>query len=532
MTTDKLHDTNEAWPDPSRFNRSIRFEFTLIVSGILLILMLSSGYMVSERYVDTVTRGVVDKLLTQARSYSGPAGKLIIGSDSPDALLLCNTCKKLAADNPDVYWAGITNSQSAFIAHTDIKQVVTSGTFTHPSSGDLDELLRPGEGVRYSNDTIFISVPIQENNHEVGRFNVASSTEPISRARTSSALSVLIITFAVLLVGMPAALILLNRRLKPIAVISEHLKAVDADSISIEIPVKSKNELGYLSETLKVMGSRLNIAQKAMIEKERYAHELEIAREIQASILPKEYPNLQHLAISGTYSSAKEVGGDYYDFFPFDDNRFGFLVADVSGKSLPGMLVMLMTRDIVRKHARADRSPAQILSLVNRELNENIRKGTFVTMFMGVFVRDRNKLIFASAGHNPLLHLKARNNECNLIKTKGYPLGMMPGGAFDNRLEEREIDLHPDDILIQYTDGVNEALDKDEQEYGLERISLFARANVELPPDQFVQRFTIDHNAFVGETEQYDDITLIVMKYTGVNVDTYQGVVRKGAHVS
>jgi len=482
-------------------------------------LVLSSGYFVSEKYVATVTRGVVDKLLTQARSYSGPVGKLIIGTASPDALLLSNTCKKLASDNPDVYWAGVTNPQDVFIAHTDIKKVVTGGKFAKLSSGEYGDLLRSGEGLRFSKDTLFISVPIQENGVEVGSFDVASSTKPISDARRASTMSILVITLVVLLVGMPSALFLLNRKLRPISIISEHLKTVNADDISIDIPITSRNELGYLSETLRVMGSRLNDAQKELIEKQRYAQELEIAHEIQASILPKEFPRLDHLDVSGTYRSAREVGGDYYDFFNYDDNRFGFLVADVSGKSLPGMLVMLMTRDIVRNYARSGRSPAEILSQVNKELHKSIRKGMFVTMFLGIFCKEENKLVFASAGHNPLLHFNSTSNRCRLLKTKGFPLGMMPGGVFEQRIEEAEIGLGPGDILIQYTDGVNEAINSGEEEFGLDRLVEFTTSHADIESAKYVKQFMGSHTEFVGDADQYDDITLLVMKWKASTAD-------------
>ena len=112
------------WPEASQFKKSIRFEFALYVSGIMLVLMLVTGYIISSQYVKTVTQNVVEKLLVQARTYSEPAGKLIISGGGPDALLLSNICKKLADSDPDVFWASITDDNDAFIAHTDIRQVI------------------------------------------------------------------------------------------------------------------------------------------------------------------------------------------------------------------------------------------------------------------------------------------------------------------------------------------------------------------------------------------------------------------------
>ena len=126
MSITKDNSPAQQWPESRNFKKSIRLEFSLYITGMIIILMFITGYIITNQYVDTVSRNIVEKLLVQARSYSGPAGKHILSANGPDALLLNNICKKLADDNADVYWAGITGTENSFLAHTDIKQVVAA----------------------------------------------------------------------------------------------------------------------------------------------------------------------------------------------------------------------------------------------------------------------------------------------------------------------------------------------------------------------------------------------------------------------
>ena len=520
------------WPDASQFRRSIRLDFAAYVSAIILVLMSVTGYIISGQYVDSVTQGIVEKLIVQARSYSGPAGKLIISEDGPDALLLNSTCRKLAKDNPDVFWAGITGSDNKFIAHTDIKQVISEASLEMGSIRSFPSIIRPGESFEERSDTIFISVDIAEDNVLLGKLAIAASASSIAEARATSVKTVLSITLTMVFLGLPITMFLLHNKLQPISVIAKHLKDVTFDDISLNIPIRSKNELGYLAETLRVMGAKLNSAQKEMIERERINRELEIAREIQVNILPRGYPRSEAFSFAGTYKSAKEVGGDYYDFIELSGNRFGVLIADVSGKSLPGMLVMLITRDIVKRLSQNISEPNELLNEVNRELLQNIKKGMFVTMFYGVLDPASGSFVFASAGHNPLVHYSASEDECRLIKTKGYPLGMVPGDVFSKRIETAELNLAAGDWIVQYTDGITEAQNEKEEEYGVERVVSSIKRGAALDSAGIVDNVMDNVNAFVGDAPQYDDITLLVMKWNGVTADNESKCGAKVEYVS
>jgi len=519
MSNEQPKTLADSWPESTDFKKSIRLEFSLYVSGIIILLMMVTGLVVRHQFERTVTRNVAEKLLVQARSYSRPAGKLIISADGPDALLLNNICMKLAEDNPDVYWAGITSADNAFIAHTDLKQVIAGASMTAPSPTGFVDLLQVGETFELRRDSVFTVVPITENGISLGHLAVASSARQIKDARMTSIVMVALITVAMILLGLPITLVLVNRKLRPIRTITDSLQQVRFDDIKLDIPLAGKNEFCYLAETLRVMGGKLNTAQKQLVEHERMARELEIARDIQASILPRDFPKGDGFEFAGAYQSAREVGGDYYDFIEFADGQLAYLVADVSGKSLPGMLVMLLTRDIVRRHAHNVRQPAKLLSYVNRDLLVDIKRGMFVTMFLGVLDPMRSRFTYASAGHNPLIWLKADDASTELLKTKGYPLGLMPVDQFDKRIESGTIDLNPGDVLIQYTDGINEAQSESKEEYGMSRFIEALESTRSAAPDTLVERLLQGHAEFVGGAPQYDDITLLAMKWTNVPVD-------------
>ena len=527
MTTNEQTAINDDWPEASKYRRSIRLEFSLYVSGIILVMMLVSGFVITNQYVETVTGDVVETLLVQARSYSGPAGKHMISAETPDALLLNNICNKLLVDNPNIYWSGISASTNVFVAHSDIKQVVSGACMPVPDGANNHKLLRNGEMISLGDDTIFTTVPIMENNIELGRLGIASSAAQIKQARMKSIMTVAVITALMILLGIPSTLLVVHRKLRPVGTITDALKQVDVENLKFEIPVETKNEFGYLAKTIEVMGTKLGVAQRHLLEKGRIARELEIAHEIQTNILPRSYPKTENLEFAGAYRSAKEIGGDYYDFIEIDNNHLAVLVADVSGKSLPGMLVMLLTRDIVRRNIRMMKKPADLLCQVNLELQPNIRKGMFVTMFFGVLNRVTGILDFASAGHNPLIHMNQTKQTVDLIKTKGYPLGLMPKAPFEKRIEASKIELRKDDWLVMYTDGINEAINSAGEEYGMERFIDSLKALRNSPPSDLITDTLRQHQDYVGTADQYDDITMVAMKWYGIGIDVQNEDLRK-----
>lgn len=517
----------QGWPEPNQFRRSIRTEFSFLVAGMMVVLMMVFGYVVTERYVSTVAYHVTKSLVSQARSSSLTASNHLISGSGSDRLMLNNICRKLIDDNPDLHWVGITNAEGTFVAHTDIKQVMADAQLPELSSVEQEELLRPGEKLATVSDTMYITIPIEEDVVRLGSLALASSMDAMREARNSNIETVVVITGLFMLIGVPLTVMRLRRKLRPISDIATELKGLDLTTLTSRITHQGKNEIGYLAETLRVMGVKLSQAQAEHLEKERLAREMQIARDIQASILPREYPQSNTFRFAGTYQSAREVGGDYYDFISLDDHQLAFIIADVSGKSLPAMLVMLLTRDIVKRYSHTVHNPVELLSLVNRDLYSNIRPGMFVTMMFGILDTRTGVCTFASAGHNSVLWVDGATGKCRRIKTKGFPLGLVDADTFDKRIERGEIQFRESDWLVLYTDGINEAKNVSGEQFGIDRLIDQVNTYRARTPEDLVNGSMKELEQFVGDAVQYDDLTLLVMKWenqeAGATLTTYQG---------
>ena len=246
------------------------------------------------------------------------------------------------------------------------------------------------------------------------------------------------------------------------------------------------------------------------LEKQKFEKELEVTRNIQQHVLPKDFPEIKGLDIFATNIPAKEVGGDYYDYMMIDDKTHSFLIADVSGKSLPASMFMALSRSITRVEAYNLISPSKVLEESNKYIFKDSESGMFVTMFYFVVHSEANKIMFGSAGHNEQLLYKRAENDFKYLKVKGIPLGVSPESSY---MESKQ-KYKAGDILILYTDGVTEAINKAGDEFGIERFKKIIVKNKDLSANDLGNKILDGVNEFTQEMPQFDDITLMVIKFT------------------
>ena len=279
--------------------------------------------------------------------------------------------------------------------------------------------------------------------------------------------------------------------------------------------IKNRDELGLLAKSVEKMSADMNryIADltRATAERERLGAELNVATKIQAEMLPRVFPpyeNHPEIELFATMSPAKEVGGDFYDFFMVDDNHFAVVVADVSGKGVPAALFMVIAKTLLKDAAYRFKTPAEIFEHVNDILCEGNESGLFVTCWMAILEISTGRLQFANAGHtSPIL---CQNGNASYVQTKpNLMLAAMEGVPYKNH----EISIQPGDKLFIYTDGVTEATDKNNQLYGEERLLTVLKRDEakELPPKKLLAFVREDIDAFVGGADQFDDITMLGM---------------------
>ncbi|MDE1568522.1 SpoIIE family protein phosphatase [Aquabacter sp. P-9] len=255
--------------------------------------------------------------------------------------------------------------------------------------------------------------------------------------------------------------------------------------------------------------------REALITKTKLAglqQELEIARQVQLAILPKEFPPDPRVMVDGHMTPAREVGGDFYDYFFIDRSTLGFVVADVSGKGVPAALFMAISRTLLRSTAMFERSPSSSVRRLNDLLAVENDQMLFVTLFYGVIDLDTGRCTYVNAGHNPPYRISREGKVEALPTTKGMAVAVMEGFVY----AEREIQLEPGDTLVLFTDGVTEAFDIDDEPYGEKRLeALLASGIHERPVPQVENDVLASIRAFERGAPQADDITLLTLRYFG-----------------
>ncbi len=512
------HDTITAgsiWPDRKDYHKSVQHRLSLVVGVVLFVSMTITGAVLTNQHTETIKGTFITSLLIQGRTAADLSSRLILGTDVPDGALLTDICQNLKQDNTSIFWVGVSDTNGFYIAHTDIRKVVSGATASNFSSVAAGHSRSHTADMHMiHDDTMFVRIAIEKDGMTAGAVTIAASTDIIRQARMESIRTIGAIIFAIMSVGLTLQVLLTRHSLRAIKTITDAVRHHTESDKTLLIPHKRHDELGYLAASLEVMDQQLTAAQRTRLQHEQMSRELDFARELQASILPEVWPNSPNYSFAGAYCSARQTGGDYYDFIHIGADRLAFLVADVAGKSLPGMLVMLLTREAIRKAGRRVEDPGQLLIYLNDELRGQIKRGTFVTMFYAILDINTATIRFASAGHNPLIRIPSDEKQPQLIKTSGLPLGVYSQQKFNEQLQLDTLQLQTDDLLVQYTDGINEARNGQNEEFGTDRfLQLLAHYRQDTPKN-LVTKVLQEHSRFVGDTEQYDDITLLVLRWT------------------
>ena len=283
-----------------------------------------------------------------------------------------------------------------------------------------------------------------------------------------------------------------------------------------QLNIHTGDEIQALSEAIKTMEVEINeyIQDLTAVtaEKERIGVELNVATQIQADMLPRifpAFPEREEFDVYATMNPAKEVGGDFYDFFLVDDDHLAVVIADVSGKGVPAALFMVIAKTLIKNHTQNQEEPGAVFTQTNEQLCEGNDAGLFVTAWMGVLEISTGKFVYVNAGHNPPL-LKRAGGQFEWLKSRpGFVLAGMEGV----RYRENTLQLEPGDRLYLYTDGVTEATDSHNELFGEARLQTALNENMDLPVEKLLPKIKECIDAFVGEADQFDDITMLALDY-------------------
>jgi sigma-B regulation protein RsbU (phosphoserine phosphatase) len=277
-------------------------------------------------------------------------------------------------------------------------------------------------------------------------------------------------------------------------------KPIDLDDLSVTIE-KAIEQISYIKQM-----------QQEHTQLESIKGDLAVAREIQLAILPRIFPpfpeNAGQLDIAASMNAAKDVGGDFYDFFRIDDDRIGFVIADVSGKGVPAAIFMAVSRTLIRATGIRGVSPSECINYSNALLEKESVNNMFVTVFYGIYNIKTGDVTYTNAGHNPPYVAKADGSIVKLPLSKNIIAGFLK----DYQFTEEALQLQHGDTLLLYTDGVTEAVDLDYNEYGEERLEALLKNTSQVDCQQLIDAVKADVKVFANGAEQSDDITLLAIK--------------------
>ncbi len=400
---------------------------------------------------------------------------------------------------------------------TDVREIEIDGTLYYMNASPMETV---GWTLLSVFERSFADQPVdmlQESYEQI-------QNEAVIAYRDKSAKSniIVIAVLAAILIGAAANALRLGKKIvKPLNTITQRISNISDQDMEFKMDdeYRTGDEIEVLAESFANISHRtveyVDQLTTVTAEKERMRTELDMARQIQASMMPTifpAFPERKEFDIYATVEPAKGVGGDFYDFFLIDEDHLCMVMADVSGKGIPAALFMMVCKIILQSCAMLGKSAAEILTKTNEAICSNNRQGMFVTVWLGILEISTGKLICSNAGHEyPTFRLDKKGFK--LVKDKH---GFVIGGMEDSRYTEYQIDLKPGDKLFVYTDGLAEAMNSEEKMFGTDRIVDTLNKDPEADPETILHEMRNAVKDFVEEAEQFDDLTMLCMEYKGI----------------
>ncbi len=283
-----------------------------------------------------------------------------------------------------------------------------------------------------------------------------------------------------------------------------------------KIAIRAQDQLGELAQSFNSMTASIEDLLREQAEKKRLEEELRIAHEIQMSLLPHGPLRMPGLSVTAVCVPAREVGGDYYDFFPLDENRVGILIADVSGKGTSAALYMAELKGLMLSLSRIHTSPRDLLIEANRVIAEHLDARSFITMTYLVLDLGRRVMTYARAGHTPLIYLPANgpSRSIRVLTPDGLVVGLKidDGEMFEQLLCEETMPISEGDLFVLFTDGITEAMNAGDDCFGEGRLGALIEEHSHLPTEELRERVLREIAAFVGGAPQHDDMTMLLLR--------------------
>jgi serine phosphatase RsbU (regulator of sigma subunit)/anti-sigma regulatory factor (Ser/Thr protein kinase) len=493
---------------------TLRVKFSLYTFFIMLMIITGAYLFIDNRTTRNFHRHLRETVTSLSKTVADQAGGYILNRRSDvefDELV-----RSYLRANPELSMVVLTDMTGSILADTrNIKNL--HKTYRPPPDIVPMVISAPQKFGEKEQKLYYLIYPIINSNKALGKVHIIYSGKMLSESINAARRKVIFLTVIGLAFGIGGIYLLSNYFVNPIVRITERVRKFSSGDIETELPLEGVEEYFEISKALNEMMTRLRRDRENIVERERVAKEIEVAGQIQKTLLPGELPQIPGLQLDAFYRAASRISGDLYDVFQIDKRNYCLLVADVSGKGIPASLIMSVLRTVIRIFAVGKKSSHEILTAVNDYVRNDIPPGIFITIFLAVYDMDTQKLNFVSAGHNPLIYFRKSEGKTHLINPSGVPLGLplADKNEFSRKLHQQSIPVNEGDILFIYTDGVTESMDRTGKKFGINRLlSIFdeqVTRNSYRTPREISDLILENIDRHCGLAMQSDDITFITI---------------------
>ena len=487
----------------------------------------------TDTYLDGYGRG--ETISCAAPFYD--ASDNFAGVVSMDVLISDINDSVIAMDHVNGAYAFLLDTNGKVIAAPgDFRNTVGNNIITDDNArlhGIADQILSGESGIAATDQAYYAYAPVDGIDWILGVYFptsvitektdditavISENTSDTAQSIQNSillAITIFVAGFIIIVIGVYfISKVFADRVVQPLQILQKDVQMISEGNLEHRAKIIQDDEIGELANAFNNMSASLQEYIKnlssVMAEKERIGAELNVATQIQADMLPSifpAFPEREEFDIYATMQPAKEVGGDFYDFFLIDDDHLAVVIADVSGKGVPAALFMVIAKTLLKNRAQMGDSPAKVLEVVNNQLCENNKAEMFVTVWFGVMQISTGKVVAANAGHEKPIIRKA-DGEFEIFKDKhGFVMGGMEGMKY----KEYEFEIEKGGCLFVYTDGVPEATSSDSELFGMERLVQVLNEEKDAPLPDILKSVKGSIDKFVKDAPQFDDITMLAL---------------------
>jgi len=489
---------------------SLRTQLLLGAVGLLAVTIAAVGYALIVHQKQLLTREMQQTVALHGRNVALSSAKSLLRVDPEFELYPLVT--RVLEEVPQIRSLIVVDAERVIQGHSDL--VMIGRTFTPDLAGYRPLASTPARGderLLEDENSFMFTTPLLNAGRPMGAVYLVYSKRELRAAISAAVRLIFGLSAGALALGLLLSVVFFRHISRPMEIMIDGVGVLAGGNLDARIHMPTKNEFRILANSFNDMARRIRRAQAELVAKERMDRELEIARAIQQSLVPNDVVAPTGYTIGHHYESANEVGGDYLDVIPLPDSRVALVMGDVSGKGVPGLVVMAMVKILVQEFFSASTSPRQVLCSLNAALCRHMRRNMFVTMFVAVLDPERRRVTVSNAGHNPLVMYNAHTGVARLFKMEGVPLGAFCSDEFAGTVKDYQLAIAPGDVLVQYTDGLNESRNATGRPFSLTRVrdiaSLYGRYGANVVVDKLV----FEEKRLREGGPQLDDITLLAL---------------------